>query len=132
MRTVEYERHEFHGEPEKVAAPIWAFVFDVPYLAICDVFPPLHVLNQLLESGGSEGGMSCGTTWQPFAISEAEYEELLALVLRPNREELEKYARYHTQQMCIDPEFDHIGKHLDWIMAVGEKHRDAYRKRVGG
>lgn len=122
MPTVEYLRYEFHGEPEAVAAPLWVFVFDVPYLAVCNVFPPLHILNEILESGGSEGGMSPGATWKPFRISARDYEELLSVVLHPDRDTLRKFARYPDQQLFIDTEFDHLPEHMDWLLAVAGKY----------
>jgi hypothetical protein len=127
MRTVEYQRHEYHGEPEAVAAPLWAFVYDVPYLAICGVFPPLHILNQVLAAGGSPGGMGPGATWTPFEISADEYRTMLPLVLEPDRTALAGWARYPDQRMFLDPDLDHIKDHLDWVRAAGARHRDAAR-----
>jgi hypothetical protein len=122
MKNVDYLQYEFHGEPEPVSAPFQIFVYDVPYLSVCNVFPPLHILNQILESGGSEGGMSPGATWKPFRISLKDYEEVLPLVLKPNRSELKMHARYPEQQLFIDPEFDHFDDHLEWLIAVSSKH----------
>ena len=129
MRTIYYKRHEFHAMPEDAKAPLWAFLFDIPYLAICGIFPPYQILNEELASGGNDGGMSPGATWPSFVISEAEYEALLPIVLNPNREELKKFARYYTEQWLLDSELNDIETRSDWIKAVGQKHREAYRKR---
>ena len=39
-------------------------------------FPPLHIINEELKSGGSNMGMSGGCYWKPFALTEAEYAEI--------------------------------------------------------
>jgi hypothetical protein len=40
------------------------------------VVPPLAVLNHLLKSGSSEKGMGGAWEWEPFALTETEYNEL--------------------------------------------------------
>src|SRR5207244_4552780 len=46
MRRIKYQRYEFHDpDPEDRKAPLYAFVYDVPYLGSCGIFPPRHILN---------------------------------------------------------------------------------------
>lgn len=40
---------------------------------ICNQFPPFHILNEELKSGGGDQGMSGGCIWKPFQITEDEY-----------------------------------------------------------
>ncbi len=48
-------------------------------------FPPLHILNEELLSGGADRGMSGGCFWKPFKISEEEYEEFREeMITSPN------------------------------------------------
>ena len=54
-RTVQYLRHELFYEPEPREARFSVFVYDVPYLNACGIFPPLHILNMILRSGGGDG-----------------------------------------------------------------------------
>src|SRR5258708_4282113 len=82
-RIIKYRRHESHGPTESREAPLWAFFFDVPYLLVFGVFPPRHVLNSYLRIGGGDGGMSPGTSWEPFELTEDEYISVLPLVLKP-------------------------------------------------
>ena len=42
----------------------------------CKQFPPFHVLNEELMTGGSDLGMSGGCFWKPFAITKEDYEVL--------------------------------------------------------
>lgn len=39
-------------------------------------FPPLHIINEELKSGGCDMGMSGGCHWKPFKLSEIEYKEI--------------------------------------------------------
>lgn len=52
-------------------------LFSVPYLLSARLVPPLPVVNDLLETGGSDAGMSGGCTWEPFSITESEWNELV-------------------------------------------------------
>src|SRR5687767_13727051 len=80
LRRVRYVRHEFPGRTAKREDSLLVLVYDIPYFGACGVFPPLHLLNQLLLRGGSQGGMSPGATWQPFSLSEQEYQDLVEAV----------------------------------------------------
>ena len=44
------------------------------YVSICKQFPPFHVLNEELMSGGRDLGMSGGCFWKPFELSSEDYE----------------------------------------------------------
>src|SRR4051812_25469083 len=94
LRRVRYVRHEFHGEPEARESSLLAFVYDVPYFGACGVFPPFRLLNQFLARGGSEGGMSPGATWEPFSLTEAEYQDLVKAVRTVPLEILRDRTRY--------------------------------------
>lgn len=43
------------------------------HIHVCKQFPPFHILNEELMSGGSDQGMSGGCYWKPFELSEEEY-----------------------------------------------------------
>ena len=49
---------------------------EIPYLLTARIIPPLHVVNDLLAKGVENAGMSGGCEWEPFQISESEWEEL--------------------------------------------------------
>jgi hypothetical protein len=40
------------------------FLYDLPDLTACNVFPPLHILNILLLRGWAGGSMSPKFTWK--------------------------------------------------------------------
>jgi hypothetical protein len=126
-RIITYERHEFHGPSETRTAPLEVFVYDVPHLDACGVFPPHHILNQILLSGGGDGGMSPGASWEPFEMSTEEYAALLPRVLKPDLDAVRTLSRFGHAAWKLDPEFDEIEDRLDWLKAVCDKHRGTYR-----
>lgn len=132
MKAIEYERHEFRGEPERRSAELQVFVYDIPYFGACGIFPPFHILNEIFRSGGSEGGMSPGATWQPFQLSSEEYDRLVQEISELDPGSLGDAARYTRVKYAFDPGFDAIQDHVSWLLAVCEKYRDSYRQRQGG
>ncbi len=52
-------------------------------------FPPRHILNEELLSGGSDQGMSGGCYWKPFEITEEEYNEVREEMLTSPSHDLE-------------------------------------------
>ena len=127
---VAYRRHEFRQEPEAREAPLHAFLFDIPYFPACGIFPPRHLLNRFLATGGFDGGMSPGATWEPFEVGEPEYAALVPKILAPDRAELRRYARYHWAEVRLDPAFDGHTDYFAWLQAVCDVHRAAYHARL--
>jgi len=52
-------------------------------------FPPIHILNEELMSGGADNGMSGGCFWKPFELSEDDYRELFDEMITSPRYDLE-------------------------------------------
>lgn len=46
------------------------------HILVCHQFPPFHILNEELLSGGQDQGMSGGCFWKPFQLSEDEYQAI--------------------------------------------------------
>jgi len=46
------------------------------YVSCTQQFPPFHILNEELLSGGADQGMSGGCYWKPLEITEQEYEDI--------------------------------------------------------
>jgi hypothetical protein len=129
-RIVDYVRHEFHRDPEPCTGTLLTFVYDIPYLGACGVFPPLHIINQVFSSGGETGGMSPGATWQPFTISKEEYKALVSALKMTPLSEIKPHARYTDVTMKCAPDFDHIQDRIAWIRAVCSKHRDSWHEEL--
>jgi hypothetical protein len=53
------------------------FVQDIPYFLTFDLIPPLSVINEEFGSGGNDVGMSGGCVWEPFAIMQEDFAELV-------------------------------------------------------
>jgi len=129
LGRVSYVRHEYPGRASKREDSLLVLVYDISYFGACGVFPPLHLLNQLLLSGGSQGGMSPGATWEPFSLSEQEYRILVTAVRTVAPKSLRRRARYTDLPFTFDPSFDHHRDYARWIRAVCAKHRDDGAKR---
>lgn len=90
-------------------------VRETPYLIYLGVIPPLHILNQVLQEGRQDAGMSGGAEWQPFQITEQEF---IALV-----EDLESYPgkSYRFVQPPIDlAEYDDWWR---WVLSLREQNQ---------
>ena len=124
MDVMEYYQHEPHEDPVRIQADLVSFVYDVPYLGACGIFPPLHILNELLATGGGDGGMGPGASWQPFSLTEAEYQSLWQRIEATDPTTLA--ARYHQVKFRRDPAFEQVSDHLAWAHQVCSKHRDAF------
>lgn len=131
MKTIDYERHEFHGDPEPRTALLSTFVYDIPYFGACGIFPPVHIANQIFQSGGSQGGMSPGATWRPFRLGRAEYDELVRTIAALDPGALGDDARYTRVAFQFDDSFDDIRDWGAWLKAVCKRHRDAFHARQG-
>ena len=130
LRELAWERHEYFYDPEpRVGSLLW-LVFDVPYFDACGIFPPFHIANQIFGSGGSEGGMGPGATWEPFSLLEDEYQALVDAVLSTPAAEIAPHARYAMRPKALDPSFDHIQDRLTWMKAVCDKHRTAWHEKL--
>ncbi len=129
MRTISYERYEFRFEPESRKAPLSTLVYDIPYFGACGIFPPLHIMNEYMLMGGSDGGMGPGAKWTPFKISKDEYIELVQSIQSLDPKALGDSARFTFAKFEFDNSFDHIKKWEDWIQTVCTKHRDSYHKK---
>ncbi|HHH49429.1 MAG TPA: hypothetical protein ENK52_00440 [Saprospiraceae bacterium] len=129
MRIIEYQRHEFHSDPEYRKSKMSIFVYDIPYFGACGIFPPFHIINEIFQTGGSQGGMSPGATWQPFQIEQDEYDELVQTIKTLDPETLGDNARYTWVKFEFDSSLYYITEWEKWRFAVCNKHRDSYHKR---
>ena len=79
LQKITYKRHEYLGrsKSEVRKGSLLVLFYDIPYFGACGIFPPLHILNQTLSSGGGDGGMSPGASWKPFTVSEEDYARLV-------------------------------------------------------
>lgn len=124
-RQVDYVRIEDRGSPEARRAPLWAFLMDLPYFGACGIFPPLHHLNAILKSG-----THVGATWEPFELSEEEYQNVLPRLVNPDANLLAQYSRYEWQVFEVDPDLDKFTDFAEWQRRACEKHGQAYGLRM--
>ena len=53
-------------------------LFDVPYFFLARIIPPMDVVNEVLQKGVVDAGMSGGCKWKPFQLDGASYATLAA------------------------------------------------------
>ena len=64
----------------------------IPYLLSSHILPPLHVLNELLQIGHSDAGMSGGCRWNPFTLSQEEFRELVSVLAQREGEDFVEFV----------------------------------------
>lgn len=122
-RIIQYSRQESRGVNAARAAALSIFLYELPDLTACNVFPPRHILNTLLQRGWAGGNLNRPFfTWKPFEISEQELQELLPKLLNPDWRVLSNKLWRIRLPMKIDPEFDDITDRYAWMEAVCKKH----------
>jgi hypothetical protein len=125
LRTLEYERYEFHQRaPERRTGTLAEFVLDVPYLMFNGVVPPLRVMNAVLRTGGGDAGMSPGTGWKPFRLTKPEYDDLVRHLLAMDLKALRRRrrARYVPARIVVDEALWTCRTQFDWLRRVHEKY----------
>lgn len=127
-RVVKYTRLDDRGPASSVEAPLWGFLLDVPYLGAAGIFPPLHLLNQVLMAGGKK--WVTGATWEPFQITAEEYKEAIPNILVPPSALLERYSRTPWQVFELDPDLDDCADYESWLKKAMQKHGQAWGLRM--
>lgn len=79
-------------------------LLDIPYLIHRPkgIIPPLKVINEILSIGIHDAGMSGGCKWEPFQITEKEFNELIS-----------EFASESAEFRYIEPE-DWVKTYDDW------------------
>ncbi len=125
MRRVDYTTYWAYADPGMPRqAPLLDFVLDIVYfIAGLGVIPPLHVLNEMLQDGGNNGGMGPGTMWQPFTISLEEYQKLVEALLNLDGKQARKVHPYVTFDRMVKDETLNACKDLaEWQDAAAKKY----------
>ena len=125
MREVSYKTHwAYAGKGIKRKALLVEFVLDILYLMnTSGVIPPFHVLNEVLRQGGSSGGMGPGTSWRPFSIKDAEYQELVETLLKLDVAEAKKTHPYvYFERVIRDESLETSASYIDWLQGVSRKY----------
>jgi hypothetical protein len=132
-RPIAYTRYEHTiavaGEQDTAhTGTLLTLVYDIPYFSACGIFPPLHIANEIFSKGTSGGGMSPGTDWEPFTLSEPEYQTLVEDVQCTPVEEIKPFARYAHIKFKFDHSLDGIATRYDWFAACCKKYRESYHQ----
>lgn len=122
-RIIKYSRQGERSLDADREEALSIFLYELPGLTACNVFPPRHILNSLLRRGWAGGNLNRPFfTWKPFEISEQELQELLPKLLNPDWRVLSNKLWRIRLPMKIDPEFDDISDRHTWMKSVCKKH----------
>ena len=112
-KIIEYQRCWSMEEEVKVSNELYALLLDYPYSfpyanqeKNIRIIPSKEVINELLKSGGSHGGMSPGCIWNGFEINDSEYYELVRKLLSLNFEKIIDKHFYAPKKLIIDKELN--------------------------
>jgi hypothetical protein len=79
MKRIQYTIYAIHDIDEDTEGTVVDLLFDIPYMVGWGgPFPTRDELNEILRAGISDAGMSGGCEWEPFELSESEYDEVVA------------------------------------------------------
>jgi hypothetical protein len=120
-RIVQYSRSWHSVEP--LTEPLSTFLYELPYITSCNILPPRHILNMTLLKGEHGGSMSPTFTWDPFELSEQEYQETLPKLLDPDWSVLAPKIWRLRLPMKLDTEFDYITDRFEWMTKVSIKYQ---------
>lgn len=109
-----------------------------PYEFGGSLLPPLRIANALFEAGINDMGMSAGAEWEPFSLTQAEYDDFLAyldtdvgtrkfarrskvVVAQPPGElAIEQYDEWKIRELMKDPSH-HFNTIRVWTVIDGER-----------
>ena len=129
MRHITYKRYEPHpGFSDEKKEPLIVFIYDVPRIGSSGIFPPLHILNQILSAGGGDSGMSPGALWEGFELVRCEYEELCQEIEKTDPQSLKSKSRYMRVKFEFAQEFD-LQDRFAWKQSVSDKYRQEFFRK---
>ncbi|HYY72881.1 MAG TPA: hypothetical protein VE778_04750 [Candidatus Bathyarchaeia archaeon] len=80
-------------------------LFDIPYFLLARIIPPIYVVNEVLQKGVSDAGMSGGCKWKPLQLDAESYATLATYLREMN---------FVTMQLP-----DWVRTHSDWDLVRG-------------
>jgi hypothetical protein len=63
---------------------VLSLLCSIPYFFLSEVIPPICVVNEVLNKGVVDAGMSGGCRWKPFQVSVEEYADLVGELRKMN------------------------------------------------
>lgn len=106
--------------------PLWEFFFALPYFNSihCGIIPPIKHLNTFLMKG------SFGEDkWNPFEVSNEEYETLVEQLLNPDYS-ITINPFYAWQKYQVDIGLANCVDYEQWQQKIKEKYQYAYNQRL--
>ncbi|WP_224961552.1 hypothetical protein [Geomonas subterranea] len=129
-RVIRYIRYDYGRGDEPREASLLLFLYDIPYFTSCGVLPSRFIINEILKVGANGGGMSPGATWEPFEITDEEFESLKKDIQAVPIDIIRASSRYADAPFIIDPSFDYLEDRATWSREVCQKYGAEWLRRV--
>ena len=132
MKIIKYKQSEFLTPWKwRKKKPLHLFILQIPYGLYFSVVPGFKALNDLLNTGGHEGGMGTGVMWEPFQITKDEYSDITEAWKTTNLKKILKYKEEDIPDLnfIFDDEILSITKHLDYLSRSREKYESKFWKK---
>ena len=132
MRIVRYKQSEYlRPWKRRKKNTVARFILDIPYALYFSVVPGRGALNEVLSFGKAGGGMGTGLYWEPFEVTEEEYEKIVSYWRTFELREILKFRVEDIPDLSFvyDDEILAIGGHLEYIRASREKYEGRFRNR---
>jgi len=126
MRVIRYKRSEFLMPWKwRKKNPLHRFILEIPYALYFSIVPGREALNEVLRKGSAGGGMGTGLQWEPFELTEQEYEEVADAWKTFDLRTVFGFKSKIDLSFVFDEEILAIPRHLDYL----KRSREKYQKR---
>jgi hypothetical protein len=122
MKKIKYTVFDLAGEETKETT-LNNFFLEIHALIMHGVIAPFAVAKQIFNLGNAGGGMSPGVKWEPFEISNEEYEEIIKDITdRLKQGNIPGPHGTQIEKVIVDKEFDNYTEWTTWIKDVAKKY----------
>lgn len=125
MKSIQYKQSEFLMPWKwRKKKPLHLFILEIPYGLYFSVIPGFDAINDLLSTGGGNGGMGTGVMWEPFQITKEEYTDIIKTWKTSDIRRVLKFKEEDIPDLSFifDEEILSISKHLDYLAKSREKY----------
>jgi len=114
---------------QKKHKAIYSFWFTIFHILVLVVYFH-HYMSPTRYLPAEVVMVSPGASWEPFTVSNKQYNQLLNKVLKQSSISLKEKARYYHIQFIVDSSFDKYRDQFEWMQAVCNKHRKGYNLKL--
>ena len=123
MKKFEYTVTNFRAGEATVRGSLADLVLDALVIPRCGLIPPFAILRDHFRTGGGDGGMSPGCSWEAFELTESDYLDIVDELQKLTPDDLA--LRHRNPQITGEIRPDYAGeKATTW-----NEWRDSLKRR---